>query len=111
MALGIDLKKLRNLVFGLGSALAAVAGVIAGPLWSVKPTMGVDAIMPAFVVVVIGGIGSFWGAILGGLMVGIVTGISVMFMPRASNIVMFILMAVVILIRPRGLMGEKSILE
>jgi branched-chain amino acid transport system permease protein len=111
MALGIDLKKLRNLVFGLGSALAAVAGVIAGPLWSVKPTMGVDAIMPAFVVVVIGGIGSFWGAVLGGLMVGIVTGISVMFMPRTSHIVMFILMAVVILIRPRGLMGEKSILE
>ena len=111
MALGIDLKKLRNLVFGLGSALAAVAGVIAGPLWSVKPTMGVDAIMPAFVVVVIGGIGSFWGSVLGGLMVGIVTGISVMFMPRTSHIVMFILMAVVILIRPRGLMGEKSILE
>lgn len=111
MALGIDLKKMRTFVFGLGSALAGIAGVIAAPLWSLKPTMGVEAIMPAFVVVVIGGIGSFWGAVLGGLMVGIVTGISVMFMPRTSQIVMYILMAVIILVRPRGIMGEKSILE
>jgi branched-subunit amino acid ABC-type transport system permease component len=111
MALGVDLKKLRTLVFGLGGALAAVAGVIAAPLWSIKPTMGGDAIMPAFVVVVIGGIGSFWGAVLAGLMVGVVTSISVMFMPRTSSIVMYILMAIIVLIRPRGLMGEKSILE
>ena len=111
MALGIDLRKMRTFVFGLGSALAGIAGVIAAPLWSIKPTMGVEAIMPAFVVVVIGGIGSFWGAVLGGLMVGVVTGISVMFMPRTSYIVMYVLMAVIILIRPRGIMGEKSILE
>jgi branched-chain amino acid transport system permease protein len=111
MALGIDIKKLRTLVFGLGSALAGLAGVIAAPLWSIKPTMGVEAIMPAFVVVVIGGVGSFWGTILGGLMVGVVTSISVMFMPRTSQIVMYILMAIIILIRPRGMMGEKSILE
>jgi branched-chain amino acid transport system permease protein len=111
MALGIDLRKMRTFVFGLGSALAGIAGVIAAPLWSIKPTMGVEAIMPAFVVVVIGGIGSFWGAVPGGLMVGIVTGISVMFMPRTSQIVMYVLMAIIILIRPRGIMGEKSILE
>ena len=111
MALGIDLKKMRWFVFGLGSALAGIAGVIAAPLWSIKPTMGLEAIMPAFVVVVIGGVGSFWGAVIGGLMVGIVTGISVMFMPRTSQIVMYILMAIIVLIRPRGLMGEKSILE
>jgi len=111
MALGIDIKKLRTFVFGLCSALAGVAGVIAAPLWSLKPTMGADAIMPAFVVAVIGGVGSFWGAVIGGLMVGVVTGISVMFMPKISQIVMYILMAVIILIRPRGLMGEKSILE
>ncbi len=111
MTLGIDIKKLRTFVFGLCSALAGVAGVIAAPLWSLKPTMGADAIMPAFVVVVIGGVGSFWGAVIGGLMVGLVTGISVMFMPKISQIVMYVLMAVIILIRPRGLMGEKSILE
>ncbi|HEX9920628.1 MAG TPA: branched-chain amino acid ABC transporter permease, partial [Candidatus Methylomirabilis sp.] len=111
MALGIDLRKLRTFVFGLGAALAGIAGVIAAPLWSMKPTMGVEAVMPALVVVVIGGVGSFWGTILGGLLVGMVTGISVMFMPRASQIVMYILMAIIILIRPRGIMGEKSILE
>jgi len=111
MALGIDIKKLRTFVFGLGAALAGLAGVIAAPLWSIKPTMGVEAVMPAFVVVVIGGVGSFWGSVLGGLMVGVVTSISVMFMPRTSQIVMYILMTIIILIRPRGLMGEKSILE
>ena len=111
MALGIDLRRLRTLVFGLGSALAGIAGVIAAPIWSIKPTMGVDAIMPAFVVVVIGGVGSFWGSILGGLVVGIGTSISVMFMPRTSQIIMYVLMTIIILIRPRGIMGEKSILE
>ena len=111
MALGIDLRKLRTIVFGMGTALAGVAGVIAAPLWSIKPTMGGEAIMPAFVVVVIGGVGSFWGSILGGLIVGVGTSISVMFMPRTSMIIMYVLMAVIILIRPRGIMGEKSILE
>ncbi len=111
MALGINLRKMRNIVFGIGSALAGIAGVIAAPLWSIKPTIGGDAIMPAFVVVVIGGIGSFWGTVLAGLMVGLVTGISVMFMPRTSQIVMYVLMAIVLLLRPRGIMGEKTILE
>jgi branched-subunit amino acid ABC-type transport system permease component len=111
MVMGIDLRKLRTVVFGLGSALAAVAGIVAAPLWSVKPTMGADVIMPAFVVVVIGGIGSLWGSVIGGLLVGVLTGISVMFMPRTSSITMFILMAIILLVRPRGLMGEKSILE
>ncbi len=111
IALGIDLKKLRTLVFGLATALAGIAGVIAAPLWSIKPTMGTDAIMPAFVVVVIGGVGSFWGMVLGGLIVGLGTSVSVIFLPRTSQIVMYALMALVILIRPRGLMGEKSILE
>jgi branched-subunit amino acid ABC-type transport system permease component len=111
MTLGIDLRKMRTFVFGIGAALAGIAGVIAAPLWSVKPTIGADAIMPAFVVVVIGGIGSFWGTVFGGILVGFVTGVSVMFMPRASQIVMYVLMAIVLLIRPRGIMGEKSILE
>jgi branched-subunit amino acid ABC-type transport system permease component len=111
MALGIDLKKLRTLVFGLATGLAGLAGVIAAPLWSLKPTMGTDAIMPAFVVVVIGGVGSFWGMILGGLIVGVGTSISVIVLPRTSQIIMYVLMALVILVRPRGLMGEKSILD
>jgi branched-chain amino acid transport system permease protein len=111
MGLGIDLKKMRTLVFGLAAGLAGLAGVIAAPLWSLKPTMGNDAIMPAFIVVVIGGVGSFWGMVLGGLIVGIATSVSVMFLPKTSQIVMYALMALVIMIRPRGLMGERSILE
>lgn len=111
MGLGINLKKMRTLVFGLAAGLAGLAGVIAAPLWSLKPTMGNDAIMPAFIVVVIGGVGSFWGMILGGLIVGIATSVSVVVLPKTSQIVMYVLMALVILVRPRGLMGEKSILE
>jgi len=111
MAMGIDLRKLRTVVFGLGSLLAAAAGIVAAPLWSVKPTMGTDVIMPAFVVVVIGGVGSLWGSVIGGLLVGVLTAISVMFMPRTSSITMYILMTIILLVRPRGLMGEKSILD
>ena len=111
MALGIDLKRMRTLVFGLAAGLAGIAGVVAAPLWSLKPTIGNDAIMPAFIVVIIGGVGSFWGMVLGGLIVGIATSVSVVFLPKTSQIVMYALMALVIIIRPRGLMGEKSILE
>ena len=71
-ALGIDLKKLRRLVFVLGTMLAALAGVILAPIWGIRPHMGVDAVIPAFLVIVLGGVGSFWGAVLGGLMVGMV---------------------------------------
>jgi len=111
VALGINLRTMRNIVFGIGAGLAGIAGVIAAPLWSIKPTIGGDAIMPAFVVVVIGGVGSFWGTVLAGLMVGLATGVSVIFMPKASQIVMYVLMAIVLLVRPRGIMGEKTILE
>ena len=110
-ALGIDLGRLRSLVFSLGTVLAGVAGVIAAPLWSLKPTIGAEAVMPAFIVVVIGGIGSFWGAVLGGLLLGTVSGLSNLVVPRGSILVMYVLMAVVLLWRPRGLMGQKSVLE
>ena len=110
-ALGIDLGRLRSLVFALGTALAGVAGVIAAPMWSLKPTVGAEAVMPAFIVVVIGGIGSFWGAVLGGLLLGTVSGLSNLVVPRGSILVMYVLMVVVLLWRPRGLMGQKSVLE
>jgi branched-chain amino acid transport system permease protein len=110
-ALGIDLTRTRNLVFGVGTAMAGVAGAIAAPMWSLKPTVGAEALMPAFIVVVIGGIGSFWGAVLGGLMVGMASGLSNLIVPRGSILVMYLLMTVVLLLRPRGLMGQKSVLE
>jgi branched-subunit amino acid ABC-type transport system permease component len=111
MALGKNLRRLRTLVFGLGAALAGIAGVIAGPMWSLKPTMGTEALMPSFVVVVIGGIGSFWGAVIGGLIVGLSKSVSVMVWPRMSELMMYFIMAIVLVVRPRGIMGEKSLLE
>jgi branched-chain amino acid transport system permease protein len=110
-ALGIDLGRLRSLVFSLGTVMAGVAGVIAAPMWSLKPTVGAEAVMPAFIVVVIGGIGSFWGAVLGGLLLGTVSGLSNLVVPRGSILVMYLLMVCVLLWRPRGLMGQKSVLE
>jgi len=88
-----------------------VAGVIAAPIWSVRPTMGTFILMPAFVIVVLGGIGSFWGSVIAGLIVGMSTSISVMFWPRISDIIPYVLMGIILLFRPRGLMGEKSVLE
>jgi branched-chain amino acid transport system permease protein len=111
LALGKNLKRLRTFVFGLGAALAGIAGVIAGPMWSLKPTMGTEVLMPSFVVVVIGGIGSFWGAVIGGLIVGLSKSMSVLVWPRMSGLTMYIIMAIVLLLRPRGIMGEKSLLE
>ncbi len=110
-ALGINLSLMRNLVFGFGAFMAGIAGVIAAPMWSLKPTVGAEAVMPAFIVVVIGGIGSFWGGVIGGLMVGLFSGLSNLVVPRGSILVMYLLMAAVLLWRPRGLMGKKSILE
>jgi branched-subunit amino acid ABC-type transport system permease component len=111
MALGKNLPRMRSFVFVVGSILAGVAGVIAAPIWSVRPTMGTAILMPAMIIVVLGGIGSFWGSILAGLIVGLSTSISVMFWARVSDIIPFVILAVVLLFRPRGLMGEKSVLE
>ena len=110
-ALGINLTRMRNLVFGLGTVMAGLAGVIAAPMWSLKPTIGAEAVTPAFIVVVIGGIGSFWGAVLGGLMVGMASGLSNLIVPRGSILIMYVLMTLVLLWRPRGLAGQKSLLE
>ncbi len=111
MALGKNLRKFRTFVFGFGAALAGIAGVVAGPMWSLKPTMGTEALMPSFVVVVIGGIGSFWGAVIGGLIVGMSKSLSVMVWPRMSELIMYFIMAIILVVRPRGIMGEKSLLE
>jgi len=111
MALGHDLRKLRTLVFAFGAALAGLAGVIGAPLWAVKPEMGSDLLMVSFVIVVLGGIGSFWGAVIGGLLVGISMSLSALIQPRFALIVPYILMAIIILVKPRGIMGLRSLLE
>jgi len=105
--LGIRLPRVLTAVFGLGCAIAAVAGLLAAPLWQVVPTMSEDAIMPAFVIVTIGGLGSFPGAVIAGLLVGEVVTMTIQFAPAASGAIMYVFMAIVLLLRPRGLLGER----
>jgi branched-chain amino acid transport system permease protein len=106
-ALGISLKPALAAVFALGVGLAGLAGVMSGPLAGVQPAMGTEIITATFVVVVIGGLGSFWGVVVAGLLVGVVRGVTVLFYPPAAEASMYILMILVLLFRPRGLMGER----
>jgi branched-chain amino acid transport system permease protein len=106
-ALGINLRPIQTVVFGLGIALAAVAGVISAPLAGVHPAMGTEVVTAAFVIVVIGGLGSFWGTLLAGVLVGVVRGVTITFLPPAADASMYALMVLVLLLRPRGLLGEE----
>src|SRR5882757_1697361 len=94
-------------VFGIGCLLAGLGGMLAAPLWTVQPSMAAGAIMPAFVIVTIGGLGSYSGAIIAGLLVGITTAMTIQFQPEWSGAAMYILMAAILLVRPRGLLGER----
>lgn len=106
--LGIDIGKVWLVVFGLGVGLAALGGVLAGPMRSVNPEMGSLVLAEAFVVTVIGGLGSLVGSVVAGLMVGIAISMTALFAPEMATIVMFALMAVVLLIRPQGLFGRLA---
>jgi branched-chain amino acid transport system permease protein len=105
--LGINLPRILTGAFGLGCLLAGLAGLFAAPLVTVTPTMATSAIMPAFVIVTIGGLGSYAGAVIAGLLVGVVTALTIQFWPEASAAAMYVLMALVLLVRPRGLLGER----
>ena len=106
-ALGISLRPTLTAVFALGVALAGLAGVLSAPLAGVQPAMGTEILTATFVVVVIGGLGSFWGVVVAGLLVGAVRGITVYYYPPAAEASMYLLMVLILLFRPRGLMGEK----
>ena len=110
-ALGINLKRLRLLVFGLGVALAALAGVVMAPIWGIRPHVGVDAVVPAFLIIVLGGVGSLWGAVIAGLMVGMVVGLTGAYASEWSLMSMYLLFIAVVTFRSRGLFGKKSILD
>jgi branched-chain amino acid transport system permease protein len=110
-ALGVNLRRLRLGVFAFGVGLAGVAGIVMAPIWGVRPHVGVDAVVPAFVVIVLGGVGSFWGAVIAGLMVGMVVGLTGAFATAWSLVSMYILLIVVVTFRARGLLGKKSVLE
>jgi branched-chain amino acid transport system permease protein len=106
--LGVDISKVWLLVFGLGVGLASLGGVLSGPMRSVNPEMGALVLAEAFVVTVIGGLGSLLGSIVAGLLVGIVISMTALFAPEMATIVMFALMAIVLLIRPQGLFGKLA---
>jgi branched-chain amino acid transport system permease protein len=106
--LGVDISKVWLLVFGLGVGLASLGGVLSGPMRSVNPEMGALVLAEAFVVTVIGGLGSLVGSIIAGLLVGVVISMTALFAPEMATIVMFALMAIVLLIRPQGLFGKLA---
>jgi branched-chain amino acid transport system permease protein len=106
-AFGINVPRMVTLTYGFGVALAALAGVMAAPIYQVNPLMGADLIIVVFAVVVIGGMGSILGSILTGFGLGVVEGLTKVFYPEASNTVIFIIMAIVLLIKPAGLFGRS----
>jgi branched-chain amino acid transport system permease protein len=107
-AFGINVPRMVTLTYGFGVGLAALAGVMAAPIYNVSPQMGSDIIIVVFAVVVIGGMGSILGAIVTGFGLGIVEGLTKVFFPEASSTVIFVIMAIVLLIRPAGLFGRTA---
>lgn len=108
-AFGIDISRYFTLVFGFGVAMAAIAGVVMAPILSVHPEMGNGIIITAFIVVVVGGLGSLPGAVLGGLLVGLLESFSKILFPALTGAIIYILMAVILLVRPQGLLGGEEL--
>jgi branched-chain amino acid transport system permease protein len=106
--LGVNVRVLRNLNFGLGIYLAGLAGVLAVGMLGLQPTIGDSLIMPSFIAIIVGGLGSLPGTLAGGLLIGVATGVTTVFFPSASEAVMYVMMAVVLIVRPRGLLGEEG---
>ena len=107
-AFGINVPRMITLTYGFGVALAALAGVLAAPIYQVNPLMGADLIIVVFAVVVIGGLGSIMGSIVTGFGLGVIEGFTKVFYPEASNTVIFVIMALVLLVRPAGLFGRAT---
>jgi branched-chain amino acid transport system permease protein len=106
-AFGVNVPRMITLTYGFGVALAGLAGVMAAPIYQVNPLMGADTIIVVFAVVVIGGMGSIMGAVITGFGLGVIEGLTKVFYPEASNTVIFVIMAIVLMIRPQGLFGSR----
>ncbi len=106
--LGVNVRILRTLNFGLGIYLAGLAGVLAAGMLGLSPTIGTSLIMPSFVAIIVGGLGSLPGTLLGGLLIGVASGITTVFAPSATEAIIYVMMGLVLLIRPRGLLGEEG---
>jgi branched-chain amino acid transport system permease protein len=109
--LGGNVQLASTIIFALGAGIAGLVGVAASPIYSVDPNTGFSFLVPSFVVVVIGGLGSFWGAVLGGLIVGELGSLTTLLFPAASDVVIYVAMAVVLLVRPQGLLGESEVIK
>ena len=109
-ALGINVGRLRSLNFAVGIYLAGLSGVLAAGQLGLEPTMGTSLLMPSFIAIIVGGVGSLTGTLLGGLLIGVASGITAVFLPAASEAIMYVMMAIVLLIRPRGLLGEEGMM-
>jgi len=105
--LGVNVRVLRNLNFGLGIYLAGLAGVLASGMLGLQPTVGDNLIMPSFIAIIVGGLGSLPGTLFGGILIGVVSGVTTVFLPAASEAEMYVMMAAVLIVRPRGLFGEE----
>ena len=109
--LGINMPLVFTLVFGLGSFLAGLAGALAAPVYAIIPSLGSQWIVLTFVIVIVGGIGSFWGAVVGGLLIGVLSSMMELVYPPAVELTGFIIMGIVLLVRPRGLFGVEGLFE
>ncbi len=110
-ALGINVQMLRSLNFAVGIFLAGLSGVLAAGQLGLEPTMGTGLLMPSFIAIIVGGIGSLPGTLVGGLLIGVASGLTAVFYPAASEAVIYVMMAVVLLLRPRGLFGEEGMMS
>lgn len=109
--LGVNIYRLRAFNFGFGCFFAGLAGVLAAGVLGLTPPMGNSLIMPSFVAIIVGGVGSLVGALLGGLIIGLAAGITTTYYPAASEAVIYLMMLIVLVIRPRGLLGEEGLFE
>jgi len=109
--LGVNVRVLRNLNFGLGIYLAGLAGVLAAGMLGLQPTIGSSLIMPSFVAIIVGGLGSITGTLLGGILIGVASGVTTLVLPSATEAVIYVMMGIVLLVRPRGLLGEEGRLQ
>jgi len=109
--LGVDVSRVWLIVFGTGTGIAALAGVLAAPMQGVSPEMGTSVLTVAFVVTVVGGMGSLMGAVVAGLLIGVVESMAVLFFPEAAKVSMFVIMAAVLLVRPQGLFGRAGLMS
>jgi branched-chain amino acid transport system permease protein len=108
--LGVNVRGLRSFNFALGCFLAGLSGVLAGGQIGLNPNMGDDLLMPSFIAIIVGGVGSLMGTLVGGLLIGIAAALTTIIWPAASEAVIYVIMAVVLILRPRGLMGEEGML-